>query len=91
MYVGRTPLAFLLLLVLVAISHFGQSAKIESISQHAIDLNRQTYNRLQLERSQDRAINEEQTRKIVSVEVARTTSKNQNIKPHQESHLMQSM
>jgi len=82
MYIGRTPLAFLLTLVLIAVSHFGQSAQIEYISQHAIDLNRQTYNRIQLERSQDRATNEEQARKIVSVEVMRATSNNQNIKSH---------
>lgn len=82
MYIGRTPLAFLLLLVLIAVSHFSQSARIESVSQHAIDLNRQTYNRLQLERSQDRAVDEEQTRKIVSVEVMRATSNNPNIKNH---------
>lgn len=80
MYIGRTPLAFLLLLVLIAVSHFSQSARIESVNQHAIDLNQQTYNRLQLERSQDRTINEEQIRKIVSVEVMRATSTNPNIK-----------
>lgn len=79
MYVGRTPLAFLLTVVLIAVSHFSQSAQINSVSQHAIDLNRQTYNRLQLERSQDRAVNEEQTRKIVSAEFMRDTSNNQNI------------
>lgn len=82
MYIGRTPLAFLLTLVLIAVSHFVQSAQIESINQYAIDLSRQTYNRLQLERSQDRATIEEQTRKIVSVEVMRATSSNQNIKSH---------
>jgi len=79
MYVGRTSLAFLLTLVLIAVSHFSQSARIEYINQHAIDLNRQTYNRLQLERSQDRTINEEQTRKIVSVEFVRKKSNNPNI------------
>lgn len=82
MYVGRTPLAFLLTVVLIAVSHFSQSAQINSISQHAIDLNRHTYNRLQLERSQDRAVNEEQTRKIVSIEVVRATSNNPAINPN---------
>ncbi|MNY60603.1 hypothetical protein D3C86_1971780 [compost metagenome] len=77
MYIGKTPLAFCLTLALIAISHFSQGSQIESVSQHVIDLNRQTYNRLQLERSQDRATNEEQARKIVSVEVMRATTSNQ--------------
>lgn len=81
MYIGKTPLAFCLTLVLIAVSHFSQSTQIESVSQHAIDLSRQTYNQLQLERSQDRALNEEQTRKIVSLEVVRATSSNPNINP----------
>lgn len=79
MYIGKTPFAFLLTLVLLAVSHVGQSAQIEAISQHSIDLNRRTYNRLQLERSQDRAINEEQIRKIVSAEVMRAMSSNSKI------------
>lgn len=82
MHIGRTPLAFLLLLVLIAVSHFSQSAQFESVIQHAIDLNRQTYNRLQVERSQDREANEEQTRKIVSIEIMRATTNNPNIKNH---------
>jgi hypothetical protein len=82
MYIGRTPLAFLLLLVLIAVSHFSQSARIESVSQHAIDLNRETYNRLQFERSQDSAINEERIQKIVTIEVMRATSNNSNINSH---------
>lgn len=79
MYIGKTPLAFCMTWALILILHFIQSAKIEYISQHSINLNRQTYNRLQLERSQDRAISEEQTRKIVSIEVMRATSNNPNI------------
>jgi hypothetical protein len=82
MYVGKIPLAFCMTWALIVILHVSQVAEIESVSQHAIDLNRQTYNRLQLERSQDRAISEEQTRKIVSVEVVRATSNNPNIKTH---------
>lgn len=74
MHIGKIPFAFCMTWALIVILHFSQSARIESVSQHAIDLNRQTYNRLQLERSQDRAINEEQTRKIVSVEVMRAKS-----------------
>ena len=81
MYIGRTPLGFLLTLALIAVSHFSQSTQIKSVSQHAIDLSRQTYNQLQLERSQDRTLNEEQTRKIVSLEVVRATSSNANINP----------
>lgn len=80
MYIGRTPLAFLLTLVLIAVSHFSQSGQIQSVSQHVIDLNRQTYNRLQLERSQDRTINNEQIRKVVSMEIIRSMPNNQNIK-----------
>jgi hypothetical protein len=82
MYIGKIPLAFCMTWALIVILHFSQGAEIESVSQHSIDLNRQTYNRLQLERSQDRTINEEQTRKIVSVEVMRATSNNLNIKNH---------
>lgn len=82
MYIGRTPLTFLLTLVLIAVSHFSQSAQIEYVNRHAIDVNRQTYNRLQLERSQDRAISEEQIRKIISVEVTQATLKKSNIKNH---------
>jgi protein subunit release factor B len=85
MYIGRTPLAFLLTLVLIAVSHFVQSTQIESVSRHTIDLNRQIYNQLQLERSQDRTANEEQTRKIVAIEIARTTIKNPNINPKDNS------
>jgi len=80
MYIGRTPLAFLLTLALIAVSHFSQSEQIQSVSQHAIYLNRQTYNRLQLERSQDRTINNEQIRKIVSMEIIRAMPNNPNIK-----------
>jgi len=80
MYIGKIPLAFCMTWALIVKLHFSQGAEIESVSQHAIDLNRQTYNRLQLERSQDRSISEEQTRKIVSVEVVRATSNNPNIK-----------
>lgn len=78
MYVGKTPLAFCMTWALIVILHFSQGAEIESISQHSIDLNRQTYNRVQLERSQEREVNEEQTRKIVSIEVTRATSKIQD-------------
>lgn len=82
MYIGKIPLAFCMTWVLIVILHFSQGTEIESVRQHANDLNRQTYNRLQLERSQDRTINEEQTRKIVSVEVMREKSNNPNINPH---------
>lgn len=75
MYVGKIPLAFCMTWALIVILHFSQGAEIETVSQHSIDLNRQTYNRLQLERSQDRALNEELARKIVSVEIMRATSK----------------
>ncbi|MNR26342.1 hypothetical protein D3C85_1435490 [compost metagenome] len=80
MYIGKTPLAFCLTLALIAISHFSQGSQIESVSQHAIDLNRQTYNRLQLERSQDRATNNEQMQKLVILEVMRATSTQPNTK-----------
>jgi hypothetical protein len=80
MYIGKILLAFCMTWALIVILHFSQGAEIESVNQHTIDLNRQTYNRLQLERSQDRAINEEQTRKIVSVEVVRAIPNNPNIK-----------
>jgi len=81
MYIGKTPLAFCMTWALIVILQFSQRAEIESISQHSIDLNRQTYNRVQLERSQEREINEEQIRKIVSIEVARAASNIQNINP----------
>lgn len=77
MYIGKIPLAFCMTWALIVILHFSQGAEIETVSQHAIDLNRQTYNRLQSDRSQDRALNEEQARKIVSVEIMRATSKYQ--------------
>ncbi|MGF6558176.1 hypothetical protein ABIA48_004556 [Pseudomonas sp. S30_BP2TU TE3576] len=80
MYIGKTPFAFCLTLTLIAISHFSQGSQIESVSQHAIDLNRQTYNRLQLERSQDKTIDNEQIQKLVALEVMRATSSNKNIK-----------
>lgn len=82
MYIGKIPFAFFMTWALIVILQFSQSVRIESVSQHAIDLNRQTYNRLQLERSQDRAINEVQIRKIVSVEVVRATSNCQHIESH---------
>lgn len=82
MYIGRIPLGFLLTLVLIAVSHFSHSGQIEFVSQHAIDLNRQTYNRLQLERSQDRTINNEQIRKIVSVEIMRAMPTTPSIRPN---------
>lgn len=72
-----TPLICYLIWIPIVIALAGQNSKIESVSQHTIDLNRQTYNRLQLERSQDRVTNEEQARKIVSVEVTRAKTNNQ--------------
>lgn len=82
MYIGKTPLAFCLTLVLIAVSHFSQSAQIESVSQHTIELNRQTYNQLQLERSKDRVLSEEQARRIISIEIIRATSSNSNTLTH---------
>lgn len=82
MYIGKTPLAFCLTLALIAISHFSQGSQIEFVSQHSIDLNRQTYNRLQLERSQDRAIDNEQIQKLVTLEVIRAISTDPNFKNH---------
>lgn len=73
MYIGKTALAFCLTWILFAVSHFNQACEMETVRQHSIELNRQTYNRLQVERSQDRAINEEQARKIVSVEIMRVS------------------
>jgi len=82
MYIGKIPLAFCMTWALIVILHVSQRAEIESVSQHSIDLNRQTYNRLQLERSQDSAISEEQTRKNVSIEVVRAISNNPSINCH---------
>lgn len=79
MYISKTPLAFCMTWALIVILHFSQGAEIEFVSQQSIDLNRQTYNRLQLERSQDRAVNEDQTRKIVSGEVMRAISSDSKI------------
>lgn len=81
MYIGKMPLAFCLTWALIAMSHLSQAVQIESIRQHFIGLNQQTYNRLQLERSQDRMINAEQMRKLVTLEVMRATSNNPDIHP----------
>lgn len=82
MHIGKTPLALCLTWVLILILHFGQEAEIESVSAHSIDLNRQTHNQLQLERSQERVLNEEQTQRIVSIEIIRATSSNPNTQIH---------
>jgi len=82
MYIGKTALALCLSWILFAMSHFNQVSQIEAVRQHSIELNRQTYNRLQLERSQDRSSNEEQTRKIVSVEIMRATANKLAIPNH---------
>ncbi|MBJ2242507.1 hypothetical protein [Pseudomonas sp. MF6768] len=82
MYIGKTLLAFCLTWALILTLFFGQKAENESISARMIDLNRQTYNQLQLERSKDRTINEEQMRKIIPVEIIRATSSNPNILIH---------
>ncbi|MNO01117.1 hypothetical protein D3C81_2211750 [compost metagenome] len=67
--------------MLIIASHINQGAQIDYVSQHSIDLNRQIYNRLQLERSQDRVTSNEQIQKVVTLEVMRAVSTNPNIKP----------
>ncbi|WP_324804995.1 hypothetical protein U9R80_11620 [Pseudomonas sp. JQ170C] len=86
MYIGKTALVLCLTWMLFALSHFNQASEIESIRQQSIELNRQTYNRLQIERSQDRALNEEQARKIVSVEIMRATPNKFDNQSHWEKN-----
>lgn len=79
-----TPLICCLIWIPIVIALAGQNSKIESVNQHSIDLNRQTYNRLQLERSQDRAIDNKLIQNLVTLEVMRATSNNPSIHPQQE-------